>query len=371
MELGRDPDRREEAEGNLTANWRPTRWLTALALGAGLLSGGSAPAATPAKCTLARIAEWPVRPGRGSPVVDGSINGKQVGIILDTGASDSIILRSAADRLGLVRRDVRGGGMIGVGGESSLSMVSIDELAIGTAAVRNWRVLVAGERAFGSDVAMLLGQDFFQKADIEFDLAHDAIRLYQARDCENKSLAYWATDGAGVVELDTILGANPTIELTVEIDGRPVKAQLDSGAYQSVLTKSRAASLGITPAAAGVVAGGCSGGLGEKAVEYWTATFQSFRIGDELIRNPTLRFSDIWKFSTYKDASLIPKRPAGLPDMLLGADFLRSHRVLIAHSQRKMYFTYAGGTVFPNLPEKPCDDASPRDNGAKAAPGAN
>ena len=32
--------------------------------------------------------------------------------------------------------------------------------------------------------------------------------------------------------------------------------------------------------------------------------------------------------------------------MLLGLDFLRSHRVLIAHSQRKLYFSYIGGTVF-------------------------
>jgi tetratricopeptide (TPR) repeat protein len=32
--------------------------------------------------------------------------------------------------------------------------------------------------------------------------------------------------------------------------------------------------------------------------------------------------------------------------MLLGADFLRAHRVLVAHSQGKMYFTYAGGPVF-------------------------
>jgi hypothetical protein len=29
-----------------------------------------------------------------------------------------------------------------------------------------------------------------------------------------------------------------------------------------------------------------------------------------------------------------------MPSMLLGADFLRAHRVLVSHSQRKMYFTY-------------------------------
>jgi len=32
--------------------------------------------------------------------------------------------------------------------------------------------------------------------------------------------------------------------------------------------------------------------------------------------------------------------------MLLGADFLRAHRVLVAHSQGKIYFTYIGGPAF-------------------------
>jgi hypothetical protein len=47
--------------------------------------------------------------------------------------------------------------------------------------------------------------------------------------------------------------------------------------------------------------------------------------------------------------------------MLLGADFLRSHRVLIAHSQRKMYFTHAGGTVFQVDTPRACDDVERRD----------
>jgi len=46
------------------------------------------------------------------------------------------------------------------------------------------------------------------------------------------------------------------------------------------------------------------------------------------------------------------------PDMLLGADFLRSHRALIAHSQGKMYFEYVSGTVFPTAPAPACDQAT-------------
>ena len=32
--------------------------------------------------------------------------------------------------------------------------------------------------------------------------------------------------------------------------------------------------------------------------------------------------------------------------MLIGADFFLSHRVYVANSQRKLYFTYNGGPVF-------------------------
>jgi hypothetical protein len=44
--------------------------------------------------------------------------------------------------------------------------------------------------------------------------------------------------------------------------------------------------------------------------------------------------------------------------MLLGADFLRVHRALIAYSQRKVYFTYTGGTVFPTRQGKPCGETA-------------
>ena len=53
-------------------------------------------------CQLVRIAEWRTRPGYASPVVDGTINGVKVGVMLDTGAERTMIMRSAAQRLNLV-----------------------------------------------------------------------------------------------------------------------------------------------------------------------------------------------------------------------------------------------------------------------------
>jgi hypothetical protein len=40
------------------------------------------------------------------------------------------------------------------------------------------------------------------------------------------------------------------------------------------------------------------------------------------------------------------------PEMILGADFLQSHRVLFANSQRRLYFSYTGGPIFLATPSR-------------------
>src|SRR5205823_5017191 len=134
-------------------------------------------------CKMIQIADLPVRLERNHLIVDGAINGQKIGIMLDTGAQRSLILRSATERLGLARKDVRGYRMFGVGGETHVEATSIDEFKIGRITRRNWRVIVAGERDFGDRIDAIVGEDFFYQVDVEFDLAHGAVRLYQPKDC--------------------------------------------------------------------------------------------------------------------------------------------------------------------------------------------
>jgi len=296
---------------------------------------------------LVKIADWPVRLERGHLLVDGAINGTTIGVMLDTGAQRSLILRSAAERLRLTRQEVRGYRIFGVGGETHVEAAAIDEFRVGELTRRNWRVIVAGERDFGEHVAAILGEDFFYQLDLEFDLAHHAVRLYQSRDCEGVSLAYWATGGASEVAIEPIFEAQPQVILTLQINGQPVQALLDSGAGASVLNKAEAARLGVTPDSPGVAARRSGGGLGGKNVDYWIGPFQSVAIGNETIRDTNIGFAELWRGAApVPTGSRLPETAGWAPSMLLGADFLNSHRVLIAHSQRKMYFTYEGGPVF-------------------------
>jgi clan AA aspartic protease (TIGR02281 family) len=307
-----------------------------------LAANAAASAAAPAhKCKYSRVAELPAWAQNGRPATEGSVNGRKIGILLDTGAATSLINRSAVQKLGLTRFDAAGVRIVGAGGETAARAVQIDEFKLGNAVRNDWRVLVSGEGALGSDIAVVLGYDFFQDLDVEFDLPGGAVRFFQAEDCDNVALSYWTKEPAGQVAIEPAA----QLELTVQVNGRPVRAQLDTGASTSVLESTLASQLGVTAQSPGVVRGGCSSGLGRKPIESWVGQFESFAIGHELIHNPGLRFAEMWKDMSHATGGA--KNTESLPAMLLGADFLRAHRVLIAHSQRKIYFTYAGGTVFP------------------------
>ena len=310
-----------------------------------LAASVAAHAATSAqKCKYSRIAELPVWIQNGKPVTEGSINGHKVGILLDTGAGPSIVHRLTVEKLGLTPVDVTGLRMFGTGGETAARAVQIDEFKFGNAARKEWRVLVSGEGTLGSNIAVVLGYDFLQNLDVEFDLPGGAVRFFQAEDCGNVALSYWTREPTGQVAIEP----GVQLELTVQVNGRPARAQLDSGTSTSVVESEVASQLGVTAKSPGVVPGGCSSGLGRNPIESWIGQFESFAIGHELIRSPKLRFAELWKDLAYTTAtSGVARNMQGLPAMLLGADFLRTHRVLIAHSQRKIYFTYVGGTVFP------------------------
>ena len=308
---------------------RPVHVLIVLALAV-----CATPLLAAANCKLMQIGEWRVKPHSGRLIVDGEINGQKIGVLLDTGAQNSVILRAAADRLGLTRQTAPGYRAYGVGGETYVEYTVLDEMKLGQAARRNWRVLVLGERELGQDHALLLGYDFFQQVDIEFDLPNDTVRLFQAEDCGNVSLAYWARGTADVISL-AIDNEKPGILVPVKLNDRALLAELDSGASRSVVSRLVAAQIGVTPDTPTRVIG----------------AFQSFVIGGEMIRNPEIRFTDLSIASTQTGSRVAVRED--LRDMLLGLDFLRAHRVYVAHSQGRLYFTYSGGPVFSVPPPQP------------------
>ena len=317
------------------------------AVGVALALAGNVSVATAAGCKLATVAEWPVRLEDNKLIVDGAINGQSARVMLDTGATRTLLFREAATRFNVIRSDTKRARMFGAGGETKVELASLDEFRVGEFARAPWKMTIAGESDFGADV--LLGADFLTLVDVEFDLEHNKVRLFQPQDCDGKKLAYWATTAASIneVAIDDIQLSRPQIVMDVKVNGQRISAELDSGASFTVIDKPAAARVGVTPETPGVVVTGKATGLGGKTLPVWLGTFQSITIGSETIKDAQIQFSELFRDANYSSIGhLIPTKVDGLQQLLIGVDFLRTHRVLVAHSQKRMYFTHNGGPVF-------------------------
>jgi tetratricopeptide (TPR) repeat protein/predicted aspartyl protease len=299
------------------------------------LCGSLLPFASYATCKREAL-DLPVTITGTRPSITAKINGVEAHFIIDSGAFFSMISSAAADEFNLKKElapyGFTLGGAVG-GGRIVPSVATVKEFTLAQIDIPHVEFLVGGTE-IGSGSIGLLGQNFLTKWDVEYDLAHGMIRLLKEEGCSKALLAYWLTPGQSYT-LTNIQRATPREPYAIAsayVNGAKIHVILDSGAALSVLSLRAAERAGVKPEDPGVVDGGLSRGIGRGMVKSYIAPFASFKFADgEEIQHTKLR---------------IAKLDIEQADMLLGADFLLSHRVLVANSQNKMYFTYNGGPVF-------------------------
>jgi predicted aspartyl protease len=301
------------------------------------LLGGLAVAALAhgASCTVQRAGELEVTMHGTRPLVHAGINGKDATFVADTGASYSTLNSSVARDFKLDLEPAPAWfAASGVAGEAHTMITRAKLFSIFGVSIPHVDFVVV-DRATEPGLAGLLGQNVFRLGDMEFDLAHNLIRLLQTHDCgRNDVLAYWAPGESkpfSVIDIDAQTRESPQVHGEAYINGAKVRVLFDTGAFRSFVTLKAAERVGVTPSSAGATAAGRFVGIGGAGGDEWLAPFASFKIGDEEIRNTRLRIGDIQLNDT---------------EMILGADFFLSHHVLVATSQKKLYFTYNGGRVF-------------------------
>lgn len=323
-----------------------------------LLSATAVPLSAFAECKRSKV-DLPVTIQGTRPVIGAKFNGQDVRLLVDSGASFSMIssavveqfkLRTGMAPFGLVMR--------GVGGSTVPSLAIVKVFTIANADVSNVEFLVSGnEVGAGSNNVGLIGQNFLEKWDVEYDLANGMIRLMKDEGCHKALLAYWLTPGQSYTEI-SIQRPTPREPLTIGsayVNGVKIRVIFDTGASLSLLSLAAAERAGVKVDMPGVVDGGLTRGIGRNTVRTYIAPFDSFKFQDgEEIRHTHLRIADININSS---------------DMLLGADFFLSHRVFVANSQNKLYFTYNGGPVF-NLTtaSKPAPDSTTSNPATDTAP---
>jgi predicted aspartyl protease len=300
-----------------------------------------------AGCQLLQVGELPVAMVNNAGVVPVSINGHAVQFLVDTGGALSMIWRSTGQDLNLdiVQSDMK---FYGAGGADAAGVVTVRDFGIAGATIHNVHLYAAGRGALPGNSAGILGEDVLSHWDIEFDLSAGKIRLFIPKNCNGDQVVYWAQS----YFMTKLLGAPANsnwLEATVLLNGHEVVAMFDTGAALSTVTSQALRQSGINPEVAPVAAGE-SRGLAGKPIDTTVAVFPVLTIGQETLQNVRLRIADLFgKNTDTATGSLIAHSVTNNPDMIIGADFFMAHRIYVARSQGKIYFTYKGGPVFQNV----------------------
>ena len=300
-----------------------------------------------AACQLQQLAEFNVTMDGNEPLVDATIDGHPVKMLVDLGGWITMLSRPGATSLGLAEHSLPGTAveLYGVGGKANARYAQLQDFKVGDIDQPGVRLVVASDRRFSGLAVGLIGRDILSLGDIDFDFAHGKMRLFKPKDCKGDEVVYWA-DGYFMAPIWNALDRSP-IEIPVSLNGYSILAEMDTGSDVTVVTTASANQARVTPHSERVTPAGLDYGIGPAAVATSIGDFATFSIGNETVKNAKLKIGDFFdKDRTMHTGSLIPEKIEGLPDMLLGADFFRAHHVYVARSQGRIYFTYNGGPIF-------------------------
>lgn len=297
-------------------------------LAIGLLAASGAGAA----CRLTKVGTLAVDLSTSGPLIDGTVNGQPMRVSVDVGSTATHIDRATAERAKLTLQHTQFV-LYGTAGENRAYRALADEISFGP--LLHWQragIGVAWDDQGPNNRQAVLAADYLLQTDLEMVLAERQLRFFRPDGCADAFLAYW---DAQAVELPMIERSPQDRRAVVEVllNGKAVRAIFSSSTPVSVIDQAAAVRAGLQ--------------VPEGAARMWPGRFDSIDLGAESIRNAQVLVSDRWasyrrKHSSWDDA----ERVAGQPEMVLGLDFLKAHRVLFSSSQGRVYLTHLGGPVF-------------------------
>ena len=296
------------------------------------------------KCRFQNYAKANIDIKNGVALISSTINDQPAQFLMDTGATSTMLMPSAIDKFGLVKGNMNGRLVEGVSGEARQYYAQVQNYTIAGLKGGRHNFLVMGATSDSKSQDGVIGVDFLFQDDLEIDFANKVIKFFKPLNCKTTTLSYWS-DSAQTVELQKMSSSDFRDTVIVEINGKKLKALIDTGATYSVLSFQGAQKLGVTTHSEGVTPAGEAAGFGDGAkINLWQKIFDEFTIGSETIVNPVLNISDLWgALDKANNGGYIDGND---PELLLGADFFAAHHILFSHHQNRFYFSFNGGKLF-------------------------
>jgi predicted aspartyl protease len=284
-----------------------------------------------------------------------TLDGKNELLQVDTGANLSEISKDVADDLGLDREPVNVA-VIDVSGRASNLAGRVKSFAMGNLHASNVDFMLPKDNPFGEgnkEIAGLLGADILSNYDVEIDFGADKLSLLSPDHCPGKVI-YWPATAAAVVPIQITKDGDITFPVT--LDGHPVNATLDTGAYHTVVNLGFAENtFGINATTPGVTSAGALENTHGSVI--LQTRFKTLTLGDDAngsitVGNPQADLianfmgnSDI-QGPQHTGSRLKPRsQNVALPDMLLGMNVLKHLHIYIAYGEQKLYITPASAPV--------------------------
>lgn len=287
-------------------------------------SGGANPAGPTAahdSCKIDRVADLPVRFVGGHILIPAAINDTPVQLVVDTGATASMLTPAAVALLNLPTDPYRTTTMHGTGGTVVTHNTSIRSLRVGD---QDWlgssmaTGRLPGRYPDNPPVVGLLGADHLAEFDIELDIPHHAMTLWRIGSCFGDFVPWQAAH-----YVLTLARYKPNRLVThVTIDGQLVTALVDWGARSTTITSATAAALGVTDDMLAQDRAGRSHGVDENEVPTRVHRFSELDIGP-------VRFHNI----------VLEVAPLRVTDvgMLLGADYVSTRHVWLSYATEQLF----------------------------------
>ena len=264
----------------------------------------------------------------GHILVTVQVNDVPATFVLDTGAERTLMGEDVVRRLGVERDGWVASAVRGIAGIEQRPNALPRSLRLGTIVLRRRTLtgdtsvtvgLLPEDAIDGRPIAGLLGRDFLSPFDLDLDLPDRRMTLYDVRGCAAWFVPW--TKPYAAISAGTPIGA--ALVVPVLVDGRALRALVDSGASASLITAAGMVRLGLGPSLLTRDPGGSGSGVGPAAVPMRLHRFAELRVGPDTTRNLPL-----WVASVH----VVP-----IVDMLLGADWLAPRRVWLSFATRQMF----------------------------------
>lgn len=302
--------------------------LSILALA--FIPGAALASSLPAGCDMAELATVPLEIGDDTvPIAELRVNGHAVPALLDTGLQFATSLdKQTLEGFGVNIRTMDST-YAGIQVMSAL----MDHVAFGpTEYKKSWFVV---NDLKNEGVGAKIGANFLFRTDVEISLADRYLKFFKPKGCLRAPLAYWDAATRSVPFTIDSLKKDMRPWFKVRINGQDISAVISTSSPHSYMDLFTAQRMGLRTDAEGAMRLAPVKGWYDRKQEVWSVSVAELSIGELKVKDFSMRLMNL-------DLSG--------EALILGTDFLSRHRVYVAMSQNRIYFSPVSAKPAPAEP---------------------